>query len=118
LIKAKPLVGVNVREARQNEFPFIVSLLHFNPNNPIPETNHICTGSLITRKDVATAEHCVMSENLSAIQVHYGSVNLRFGIKRFLLWWISYDHWATSIRMTTEFYINDVANIRVGLFSK
>jgi hypothetical protein len=110
----KPLVGTNVRPAEVNEFPFIVSLMRITSINPDPLTDHFCAGSMISRKDVLTSEHCTSMDVPTGIKVVVGSIDLRGGNEYFINWWMSYDQWATAKGILIELIENDISIIRVS----
>ncbi|XP_011503421.1 PREDICTED: trypsin-4-like [Ceratosolen solmsi marchali] len=110
-ISTKPMIGRNVQIAAENEYPFIVSIIRISQHN----TNsvlHCCTGSLITRKDIATVEHCLENEQEDSMRVVVGAVDYRQGVRFPIQWWITYDVWAIFNGIAIDFEVNDVANIR------
>jgi hypothetical protein len=115
----KPMIGQNIRFAYNNEFPFIVSMVQLDTRN---RNNigyfHLCTGSLITRKDVAISEHCIAGETMQAIQISVGSLDYRQGRKHSILWWLSFEQWTALNHRQIEFPLNDIANIRVKYLLK
>jgi secreted trypsin-like serine protease len=98
-VHSKPMFGVNVRNAREGEFPFV---------------SHFCSGVLITRQDILTSAHCTENEHLPHIWAIIGSSDLRQGTRYSLLWWITYNRWIQIQRSRRRFQINDIANIRVS----
>jgi hypothetical protein len=113
-VNLKPLVGINIRPSEDNEFPFIVSIMQINYINPDPTMDHLCAGSMISRKDVLTSEHCISMEVPNAIKVIVGSTNLYDGNEYFINWWISYDQLKNSQENEIEFIENDISIIRVS----
>jgi secreted trypsin-like serine protease len=96
----------------ENEFPFIAVLTKrtriINPQEDI-----ICTASLISSKDILTAEHCVRGEGLYDFQVIVGSSDVISQSKYYPGWWITYEPWAYALRINNGHQINDIAIIRV-----
>jgi V8-like Glu-specific endopeptidase len=82
--------------------------------NADPLRDHACTGTLITRKDVVTSEHCVLAEELQNSKIVVGSINLRECQDYFIFWWITYEQWAVAHNIDVEFNMNDVAVVRVS----
>jgi V8-like Glu-specific endopeptidase len=108
------MIGRNIRDAQENEFPYVVSVMRMRIFNADPIRDHSCTGTLISRKDIVTAEHCVEAEDLLATKIVVGSNNLRECESYFIFWWTTYKHWAMRSNIPIEFYMNDVAVIRVS----
>jgi secreted trypsin-like serine protease len=107
------LYGQKVRNARRTEFPFIVSIIRIpNPSNALLP-NHICTGTLITRRDVVTCEHCIVDERIQRVRIIVGILDVREGVRHKALWWMTYDNWAAQ-NTQSELENNDLCNIRVN----
>ncbi|XP_011495556.1 PREDICTED: uncharacterized protein LOC105360363 [Ceratosolen solmsi marchali] len=113
-ISGSPIHGVNVRFADPGEFPYVVSIKRFNPANPQPETDHVCTGVLISHKDVLTAESCLNSFLNQVPEVIVGSNNIREGSKHYVLWWLTYREWCRQRGRFHRFSINDVSILRLN----
>ncbi|EFA01277.2 serine protease P40 [Tribolium castaneum] len=62
---------VNGTDAKEGEFPYIVSLRLFG--------NHNCAGSILNARTVLTAAHCVVSYDVSLLSVQYGIVEISSG---------------------------------------
>jgi V8-like Glu-specific endopeptidase len=101
------MFGVNVRNAREGEFPFVSQNIRI-------ESNHFCSGTLITNQDILTAAHCLEDERPTQVLAIVGSSDLRQGIMYSPLWWITYNHWIQIKHMQRRFQSNDIANIRVS----
>jgi hypothetical protein len=71
-------------------------------------------GTLVNRKNVLTAEHCVEGEELPYTAIIAGSTDFRAGIKYSLFWWLTYDWWVGQIGYEAEFQFNDIAVLRVN----
>jgi secreted trypsin-like serine protease len=106
------MIGQAVRQARENEFPFVVPLL-FNNHHTV-DLMRFCTGTLITNKDVLTAEHCLEHKEPEDVVVLVGTIDLSRGTKCYVKWWITYNQWALLDGINIEFQKNDLAIIRVN----
>lgn len=113
LTNAGPLEGVNVLSANSTEFPFIASLGYMRSIVRL-ERFHFCTGTLITKKHVITAAHCLIHVNKNPFDVIIGDVDLRTANVRYNVdSWITYDEWARSVGKERVFDNNDVAILTV-----
>ncbi|XP_011500639.1 PREDICTED: trypsin theta-like [Ceratosolen solmsi marchali] len=101
------LIGENVRSAGESEFPFIVAIIKTIYENNM-QRNYKCAGTLISRKDVLTSEHCLTSEYLARIHVLVGSSYLNRTVRHYPLWWTTYDQWAVYSFRDLEFPTNDI----------
>jgi hypothetical protein len=108
-------MGQDVKPVRQGQYTFVVSIMQITAD-PNPQQDHICMGTLVTKRDVLTNEHCMRSENLNEIQLIIGSNSLLHGTKYYPLWWKTYDEWCLEKNIPIQFDINDVAIIRVSNF--
>jgi hypothetical protein len=107
-------LGNNIRSVKRNEFPFVVFIIRSNNRRQSnPEKDHICTGTLITNRDIATAAHCMEHEIKILVKIVIGSNDIRIGQKYSVFWWISYEVWANRKGIPIESDCNDVMNIRV-----
>jgi secreted trypsin-like serine protease len=107
------LIGRNVRDAGENEYPFIASILRILTEDE-SEIVYACVGALISRKDVLTTNHCMDDEELNKIKIIIGSTYLTGTNKYYPLWWKSYNDWMQEKRKNLEFRLNDIAIIRVN----
>jgi hypothetical protein len=73
------MFGENVGLAHEGEFPYIVSVRRANPNNRDTEKDHVCTGVLVSNKDVVTVEHCFRHLRISNTEIIAGTNDLREG---------------------------------------
>ncbi|XP_011495558.1 PREDICTED: myeloblastin-like [Ceratosolen solmsi marchali] len=112
---ANPMFGENVRLANPGEFPFVASVKRINPSNPLSEYDHLCTGVLISNRDVLTVEHCLQPLSAFYIEISVGSHNIREGIKYPIDWWMSYSTWTTFRHIAPRYNKNDISIIRVSL---
>ncbi|XP_011495224.1 PREDICTED: chymotrypsin-2-like [Ceratosolen solmsi marchali] len=106
--------GVNVRFAREGEFPFVVSITNMNRNNQRPEANHVCTGTLVSKRDVVTTDHCVLGFLYHVIEIIVGSHDIRQGTRYFVLWWLSFNQFSTIQRSIPVYEHNDIMMIRLN----
>ncbi|XP_011495560.1 PREDICTED: chymotrypsin-2-like [Ceratosolen solmsi marchali] len=101
------------RGAREGEFPFVVSIKKQEyPNRP--DKDHVCSGVLISNKDVLTIERCQECVTEGATEILYGSVNLKAGFKRYPLWWMTYVQWAHIKNKQLTYQQNQLAIIRLN----
>jgi hypothetical protein len=83
------------------------------PNRHRPENDHVCSGVLVSMRDVLTVEHCHNYFQNHVPEVIVGSNNIRRGSRYYVSWWLSYNQW-TEIRQTTrQFPSNDITILRV-----
>jgi secreted trypsin-like serine protease len=101
-----------VRQLTETEFPYVVALSRINNNDP-SILNVICIGTLITKKDVLTCEHCLEDEEQTEIQIIAGSYDITCGLKYTVYWWLTHDQWAVQMYIPLQFTNNDIAIIRV-----
>lgn len=114
--KAKAIVGRNVRPAYENEFPYVVCILKYDPDLSW-ENKRICTGTLITESHVITAEHCFEVPTDIRIEIAVGGYNIDDGIRHYPLWWISYDQWICSLGQQVTNLYNDILIAKVNYLS-
>jgi secreted trypsin-like serine protease len=108
------MVGNNIVNVTAGEFSMIVSLKQANFNNNEVEKDHLCSGVLISKKDVLTTAH--IFDNLPTIgfNIIIDSNDLRNGKKYFPYWWLTFDRWSKLYEIPSETEMNDIAVIRVN----
>jgi secreted trypsin-like serine protease len=111
------MFGPDVRDARRNEFPFVVSIAHKRIENNVIVFTHSCTGVLVTRQDVLSVAHCIQDQNWNNMVVLIGSNNYNNGRQHQILWWITFNDFAHRLQIEPQFNINDIGNIRVNNLS-
>ena len=89
--------------------------MHILPGHPHSGGVHFCTGTLITRTDILTSEHCLEDERLNTIQIVVETIDLRNGQVFHPFWWLSYNQWIARGNDTYVFNVNDLANIKVNM---
>jgi hypothetical protein len=110
---AKPLIGINVRRAHTNEFPFIVPIKFINDTNATPETDFFCTGTVVSKRYVLSVVHGLIQVPIHLLEIIVGSTDLRSGRKFHLLKLVTYEMWADYKNIPIERSINDISLIRV-----
>jgi V8-like Glu-specific endopeptidase len=116
---AKAMIGKHVKQVKENELPYIVSISKLVHNKFGSELHHVCTATLISNQDVITVGHCINSERLEDIQVIVGSIYLRNGKNFCPLWWITYNQWIKETNVNEQQLLtDDVAIIRVIAYLK
>ncbi|XP_011500642.1 PREDICTED: trypsin-like [Ceratosolen solmsi marchali] len=107
----KALYGHNVRPAQQNEQSFVIKVMFIVPGANV-STDLICTGALVTRHDVISAEHCMQYVEMNNTKFLVGltdSPQFRF----YPNWWISYEQWEQHSDQRKGYLINDFCFIRL-----
>jgi hypothetical protein len=107
------LTGQNIRHPNPNEYLYVVSFIRADSQNTTL-IEPMCIGTLVTRKDVLTAEHCVEGEELPYTAIVAGSSDFRTGTRYPLFWWLTYDWWLTQFETDPEFALNDICVVRVS----
>ncbi|XP_011495553.1 PREDICTED: uncharacterized protein LOC105360361 [Ceratosolen solmsi marchali] len=110
---ASPIVGLNVRFAQIDEFPYVASIKRSNINNIHPETDHLCTGVLVSPRDVLTVDHCFYLASNQHVEIIIGRNNIRHGRIFHVSWWMSYNEWITVRHVTPQYINNDITMIRL-----
>jgi V8-like Glu-specific endopeptidase len=57
------VAGQNIRHPNPNEYLYVVSVVRIDSQDNT-KMEKMCIGTLVTRKDVLTAEHCLEGEEL------------------------------------------------------
>lgn len=116
--RATASIGETVRQARENEFPFVVSL-SYKPTSKYAknqEKSHECSGSLITTLHVLTAAHCIDQwHNYSDIIVKVGSIDWLKAKTYEVRSWISFMKWAKAADDINPHVYYDVAIVSVSV---
>ena len=103
------LLGQNVTQAYEYEFPYVVSIMRISTENETLENLHRCTGTIISRQDILTAEHCLRDLTPYGFRIMIGSSDLYNCIEYYSLWWLSYNRWAYLTNTDLQNEDNDVA---------
>jgi hypothetical protein len=110
------MVGPNIRHPNPNEYLYVVSIVRVDSENTT-QTEKFCIGTLVTRKDILTAEHCLVDEALAHLAIIAGSIDFRAGTRYSLFWWLTYEYWFIQFQIPFEHNINDIAMLRVRNYS-
>ena len=73
-----------------------------------------CTGSLVSRQDVLTAEHCLRTTFTEGFKVMVGSHDLAHTTAHFPMFVMSYEHWIIYRRRRLDRSEHDIAFIKVN----
>ncbi|XP_011495580.1 PREDICTED: uncharacterized protein LOC105360385 [Ceratosolen solmsi marchali] len=103
------LIGVEVRSAHVREFPFLVAFKHINVINPHATRDHICTGSLISRSHVLSAEQCIRNRNKNETAILHGTNSLSSCVQYSIEWWITFGEWSNYRNRQVEYDNNDIS---------
>lgn len=108
------LIGENVRDAQpSDELSFVVSIAR-KPHSRFSFRNlHFCTGTLISRKSVLTARHCLISKKVNEVIIIAGSTDVILGKKYYPQSWVKFDEWSHSTGNGQS--VHDIAVIRVNI---
>ncbi|XP_058797602.1 serine protease 30-like [Phymastichus coffea] len=108
-IKADPLKGEQIFQADPQDFPFVVSFRQ-KMLEGLLDSEHFCTGSLITQIHVITAAHCFEERIESEIEaIIVGEYWIRPYVDHGIDYWLIYDSWARENGKAIEMPLNDIA---------
>lgn len=115
-VRAVAIQGINVRDAVENEFPFIVAISEVNNDiNPaLSNLRNFCVGTLISRKHVLTAEHCLVSKKLHEVELLVGCAHLDQCKAYEPEKWITWRQWKFHNSTLYPRFYHDVAIITVA----
>jgi hypothetical protein len=83
------------------------------PDRIRPEIDHVCSGVLVSLRDVLTVDHCQNYFQNHVPEVIVGNNNIRLGSRYYVSWWLSYNQWNEMKGTVPEFQSNDIAMLRV-----
>ena len=109
------IYGPTTRLAEANEFPYIVSIMKLS-NNTVPGIHAFskCSGTLVSRQDVLTSEHCLSSTFTRGFKVMVGSHDLAHTTAYFPMFIMTYEHWTIYRRRRLDRFDHDIAFIKVN----
>jgi secreted trypsin-like serine protease len=111
------LAGENVKSANENEFKFVVSILTIDNSLQLPiERFHRCTGTLVSKQDILTAEHCMQDILPSSVKVLVGSIDLALSTEFRPMFFLPFENWSQQNEIWMEHQNNDIAFIKVIIF--
>lgn len=94
--------------AHYGEFAYVASLQYY------PDAENFCTGSLITRKHVITAAHCIVDERPEDVRIAFEAVSLEAVVPTFIVAsWLTYDDWADRLGIQKDPGAHDIAIVTV-----
>jgi hypothetical protein len=114
IVLSNPMFGENVRNAREGEFPFVVSIRPMNLRNDFREIEHICTGVLVSNRDVLSVDHCNKYFRNIVAEVIVGSNDICLGRKYYVSWWLSFNQWSEIRNLELRYSKNDITMLRVS----
>ncbi|XP_011506434.1 PREDICTED: snake venom serine protease NaSP-like [Ceratosolen solmsi marchali] len=110
-VHSVPATGPNIRPTVEYEFPFVV-FISTPPNMQQYNINSFfCTGSLISFRDVITAEHCLTNKQLKDVEINAGSHDIRRTTTYYPEWWLSYETWCQHKERAVEYPRNSILTI-------
>ncbi|XP_058793564.1 chymotrypsin-2-like [Phymastichus coffea] len=110
---ADPIRGDNVFAVKEGEFPLAAALIR-KTECLNDECDFICTGVLISKRHILTADHCFEELQPNDTQIILNSIDLRYGTRYNVSKWITYDEWAMKKRIHIVLYDNDIAVIELS----
>ncbi|XP_058797620.1 uncharacterized protein LOC131667889 isoform X2 [Phymastichus coffea] len=111
-IKADPLMGKRIFRADPQKFFFIVSFRQ-KDSEALLDSEHFCTGSVITQIHVITAAHCFEERIESEIEViTVGQYWIRSYVYHGIDYWLLYDPWALANEKTIVYPFDDMAIVK------
>jgi hypothetical protein len=97
-----------------NEFHYIASILTTVGETFDPLVDIVCSGTLISKQDIITTQHCLKNKLPVQVHIYMGSGDLTLNQGYHANWWISYDEWANHNNVPVQSAGHEITMLRVN----